>query len=78
MRALRPYGGLVGAARRGMLDAGIREANEPCLGDMAIIERPTDDGLNQACALFGGERWVSLGIAGLDSGPAVPLAIWRP
>lgn len=78
LRVIRRHGGLVDAVRYGMLDARVPEADEPRLGDMAVIERPTDDGLNQACALFGGERWVSLSTRGLDSGPGVPLAIWRP
>lgn len=78
MRRLVKAGGMLPLAQRGMLEALVPEADEPRMGDVAVIERPTADGANQACAIYGGERWISLGLVGLDSGPGAPLMIWRP
>lgn len=78
MRRIKEGGGLLQLATYGMIDAGIPEADEPQTGDVGIIERPTEDGLNEACAIYSSGKWVSLGVRGLDAGPAVALAVWRP
>lgn len=78
MRTIMRHDGLLAAVTRGMIDALIPEVDEPLMGDMAVIERSTQDGLGLACALYGGVRWVSLGLRGIESGPARPLTVWRP
>lgn len=76
LRRIVSNGGLVELAKTGM--ASIPKVGIPQAGDVGVIERPTADGLNQACAIYGGERWVTLAAGGIDSAPAVPLAVWRP
>ncbi len=70
-------GGLVELWSRGATDAGLRETNDPVLGDIAVIARATECGANQAAAIWTGERWVSRGISGLQFGPAEILHAWR-
>jgi hypothetical protein len=33
--------------------------------------------MDEAAAIWTGERWVTLGLRGLDFGPAEALAVWR-
>jgi hypothetical protein len=71
-------GGLVALWERGMADAGVAEADDAQAGDIAVIERPTEDGIGEALAIFTGERWASLGLRGVEFAPAGVLAMWRP
>lgn len=71
-------GGLVDLWTRGMIDAGVPECDEPLAGDVAVLVADTEDGLNQACGIWTGERWATRTQSGLQFGPADPLRIWRP
>lgn len=78
LRVIKRGGGLVDLWTRGMTAVGVPEAAEPQPGDVAVIERPTLDRLNQALAIYTGSRWASLCLAGMEYGPATPLKVWRP
>lgn len=78
LRRLVKAGGVAGLARQGMAPLILPEPDEPRAGDVGVIERPTADSQQQACAIFGGERWVTLGMCGIEAGPGRVLAIWRP
>jgi len=78
MRKLVAARGVLGLAERGMEGLALPRVDEPQLGDVGVIEAPTDDGVHQACAIYGDGRWVTLGLRGIEAGPAQPLAIWRP
>lgn len=78
LRVIAKGGGLVALWSAGMTAVGVRDADQPQAGDVAVIERATADGLNQAMGLFTGDRWASLTPRGLEFGPAVTSRIWRP
>jgi hypothetical protein len=78
LRKIKKGGGLVALWTRGMAEAGIPEADSPHAGDIGVIARATDCRTNEAAAIYAGERWVTLGARGIDSGPADVLALWRP
>jgi hypothetical protein len=61
----------------GMIDAGIPEADEPKIGDVAVVECVSHDGVNQVGAIYGGKRWHVLGDKGLYQAHMKPLRIWR-
>jgi hypothetical protein len=71
-RGLAPY------ARRLFAKAGIPEVDAAQAGDFGVIARQAADGAPHVFAIYGGERWVSVGAEGLEAGPAEALAIWRP
>lgn len=77
MRHLVRAGSVEMLAREGMARAGLKVSLLGGLGDVGVIERPTLDGRNQACAIYADGRWVTLGARGIESGPANALAIWR-
>jgi hypothetical protein len=78
LRRISRGGGLVALWTRGMIDAGVPEADEARAGDVGVIRCPTPCGSGEAASIFTGDRWITLGVRGIDSGPADVLAIWRP
>jgi hypothetical protein len=78
MRLIARSGGLLALWTDGLKVVGIPEVAEPQAGDFAVILRPTQCGADEAMALFTGTRWATLGLHGLDFGPAEALRIWRP
>lgn len=77
LRCIRKAGGLVPLWRKGMALVGVEEADAPMVGSVGVIRRPTSCGTDEAAAIFTGDRWVSLGLRGLDFGPAEALAVWH-
>jgi len=71
-------GGLVPLWTRGMIEAQIPEADEAQMGDVAVLEAITEDGLNEACGIYTGDKWAVRTPTGIAFTPAVPLMIWRP
>lgn len=78
LRTIVRGGGLVALWTAGMARIGVLEVDIPAAGDVAVIERSTVCGLDQAMAIFTGERWASLGLRGIEVGPADALRVWRP
>ena len=78
LRVIAKGGGLVALWDAGMAAVVVPHADAAQAGDVAVIERTTADGLNQAMGLFTGDRWASLTPRGLEFGPAQALRIWRP
>jgi hypothetical protein len=76
LRHIRVGGGLADLWSRGMLDAGVAEAGYVSVGDVGIIVRATECGSDEACGIWTGERWVSLGVRGLVAGPAETVRVW--
>jgi len=77
---IRRGGGLVALWTKGMAAVGIGpvdEWNTLAAGDIGVIRRPTACGADEAVGIWTGERWVTLGLRGLDFGPAEALAVWR-
>jgi hypothetical protein len=74
--AKRP--GLLRLATRGFRDIGLARTRQPIDGDVAVLRRPTVDGLDVVCAIRSGERWVSLLERGLlvDASGTL-LRAWR-
>lgn len=70
--------GLLSLWTLGMIEAGIPEADEPEIGDVAVVEVVTDDGFNQCGAIYGGRRWHALSPKGVFQASMTPLRIWRP
>lgn len=78
LRTIREGGGLVALWSRGMEDIGAPVVETPQLGDVGIIRAPTEQGDDEACAIFTGKRWAMLGIHGLVCSPADAIKVWRP
>lgn len=78
LRVIKRGGGLAALWSVGMEAVGVPEALKPLPGDVAVVERPTLDRLNQAMAIYTGSRWASLGLHGMDFGPADTIKVWRP
>lgn len=78
LRRIKEGGGLIPLWQRGMTDAGVPEVETPRIGDVGIVRLPTDDELNEACAIFTGKRWVLRWTYGILSTPADALIVWRP
>lgn len=79
LRRIREGGGLVSLWSTGMAYVGVPAASGvPQAGDVAVIERTTVCGGDQALGIFTGQRWATLAIAGLEFGPAVVIKTWRP
>jgi len=78
LRRITEGGGLLPLWTAGMSLVGVPSVDVAKAGDVAVIHRPTVDGLDQAMAICTGKRWVSLGLRGLIYGPAKPLRVWRP
>lgn len=77
LRRISEGGGLVTLWTGGMALVSVPEADEAQAGDVGIISRATSDGLNEAMAIYTGERWLSLSLRGLEAGPAEALRVWR-
>lgn len=77
LRVIRRGGGLVPLWSAGMALIGVPEVDEPQAGDIAVIKRATLDRLDQSMAIYTGSRWASLGLRGLEFGPADALKVWR-
>lgn len=77
LRRIREGGGLLALWSQGMAAIDARAVGDMRAGDIGVIRRPTPCGTDEAAAIWTGERWVSLGLRGLDFGPAEALAVWR-
>lgn len=79
LRRIEEGGGLVEQWTRGMRFCSEIEPleGEPVAGDVAVIRRATTCGTDEAAAIYTGARWASLGLRGLDFGPAEPIRVWR-
>jgi len=89
LRRINKGGGLVSLWARGMADAivpdhtnvehegGLTIIPDIKPGDVGVIRRATVCGTDEAAAIWSGERWVSLGVRGIEAGPAVVLRCWR-
>lgn len=80
LRRIAEGGGLVGLWSQGMAAIGasvVAEDDDLQPGDVGVIRRATVCGTNEAAAIWTGDRWVTLGLRGLDFGPAEALAVWR-
>lgn len=75
-RLIEQYG-LLDLWTLGMIDAQIPECDEPCIGDVGIVECLTDDGFNQCGAIFTGKRWSSLSPKGVFQASMPVLRSWR-
>lgn len=79
LRRILEGGGLTALWTRGMTAIGA-EACEPDnapAGSVGVIIRATHCGTNEAAAIWTGTRWVTLGLRGLEFGPAETTAVWR-
>ncbi len=79
LRCIAKGGGLVALWSAGMAHVEIAEAiGEPEAGDIGVINRPTVCGRNEALGIYTGQRWATLGHAGVEVGPADIVKAWRP
>lgn len=76
--AIERGGGLVSLWTRGMIEAGIPEADDARMGDVGIVIADQDDGHHQSCGIYTGERWAMLGLSGIVCAPADVEILWRP
>jgi len=76
LRLIRRGGGLVTLWSKGMTGAGLAAVTEPAMGAVAVLSVPTDDGTDEACGIWTGERWGMLHERGLVFGVGTPLKIW--
>ena len=80
LRRIASGGGLVRLWREGLDHVGaapVDEWDQLQAGDVGVIRRATSCGTDEAAGIWTGERWVTLGLRGLDFGPAEALAVWR-
>jgi hypothetical protein len=70
-------GGLLALWARGMEAIGLAEVDTPEAGYVAILAIETDDGTDQTCGIWTGQRWASVHRHGTMFGAGVPLRIWR-
>jgi hypothetical protein len=70
-------GGLLSLWSRGMDALSLAQVQRPAMGDAAILAVETDDGTNETCGIWTGERWASLHQRGLVFGVGEPLKVWR-
>ena len=77
LRRIAEAGGLLPLWTGAMALLFVAEVDKPAAGDIGVIARATLCGTNEAAAIFTGDRWVSLGLNGLDFGPAEALRVWR-
>lgn len=76
MRRIAEGGGLAALWRDGMARVGIMPTDVLTIGAVGVIERATLCQQEQAAAIWTGERWVTLGLRGLDYAPAGHLKAW--
>lgn len=79
LRRIAEGGGLTLLWSKGMAAIGVASCpmSEVQPGAVGVITRATACGTNEAAAIWTGTRWVTLGLTGLDFGPADPLAVWH-
>lgn len=77
MRRIAEGGGLAALWTGAMALLGLPEVNEPQPGDVGVIACGTDTDSREVAAIYTGERWVALGLRGLDFSPAVCVKAWR-
>lgn len=70
-------GGLLALWSAGLAAIGLSVIAEPKAGDVAILSVITDDGEDQTCGIWTGERWASVHRYGVMFGVGSPLKIWR-
>lgn len=73
-------GGLLPMWELGMIEAQLPEADEPRLGDVAVLRVMTDKGPGEVGAIYGGKRWHMLSPNGMFSASMERehiLRIWR-
>lgn len=78
LRRVKEGGGLVPLWQRGMRDAGVPETDDPRLGDVGVLDIPTEEGESEVCAIRSAERWVCLTKGGIVAFPAPHIIAWRP
>lgn len=79
LRRIVEGGGLTALWTRGMSAIGAEACaiDDASAGAVGVIARPTHCGTNEAAAIWTGTRWATLGLRGLDFGPAEALAVWH-
>lgn len=81
MRRIEEGGGLAEQWERGMrCFAGLPAADHHATlyaGNVGVIRRPTECGMDEAAAIWSGERWVTLGLRGIEAGPGEIARLWR-
>lgn len=77
LRRIVEGGGLVALWTGAMVLLSVPEVDQPRLGDVGIIACDTDNDSREVAAIFTGERWVALGLRGLDFSPVPHLRAWR-
>lgn len=75
-RVIERGGGLFTLWAAGMEAIGLAETETPKMGDASVLSILTDDGTNQTCGIWTGERWASLHQRGLVFGVGEPLMVW--
>lgn len=70
-------GGLLTLWSQGLAAIGLVQIDAPQPGDVAILSIPTDDGTDETCGIWTGERWASVHRHGTMFGVGTPLGIWR-
>lgn len=73
-------GGLLAMFDLGMIEAQIPEADEPRIGDVAVLRVLTENGPGEVGAIYGGKRWHMLSPNGMFSASMERehiLRIWR-
>lgn len=76
MRRIAEGGGLAALWQNGMARLGIMPTDVLTVGAVGVIQRATLCGQDEAAAIWTGERWVTLGLRGLDYAPAGHLKTW--
>jgi len=72
-------GGLAALCAEGFRSIGLEPHAMPlAAGDVGVVLRETEDGTHEVVGIYGGERWVTRGLRGLEAGPADHVKVWRP
>lgn len=69
-------GGLLALWSLGLQAIGLPETDVHKPGIVAILAIPTDDGSNQTCGIWSGQRWASVHRHGTIFGVGEPLRMW--
>lgn len=75
-RLIKRRGGLVAVVEACVAKAGLPCTVAPKVGDIGVIETMTLEGLQMVGAICTGPRWAMLGVGGLISITASPVAAW--
>lgn len=78
MRVILKGGGLAALWTRGMDAVGVPCVDDPQPGDVGVILAATDDATGEVLGIYTGERWMTLGLRGINAMAAVPVKVWRP